>query len=508
MYRPYGTLNLGSFTDSPSLSPMRTLLVANAPSPATADTLYKDVFNSGSSVLFGGRTLVGQALKAYRELNKSTTVDVYVLPAISSPSTATATITFTGTVSVTGVTTVSVGSTYYNKMQFTSEAGDTPTTTASKLVAAITADTNSPVTATSSAGVVTLTSVEGGAQGNNRCIVASTLATGLTITATAFTGGTGTPSLGNLLTAIAGIRYWDIVVPENLPISAISTEMGNRFDINNVVLQGKAIQPVVGSLSSIYNTVYPLNTAHTLYVACKTISTATNQGNTYGEHPYLVAVRFAAIDSLRMVDGADLALVNTTQVAQDLVGGLRLGALPFSNSKVKNMSPIIEFTEAELETLKQAGTITFGNSPNGNLVIIGDTYTPYKTDFFNNPDPAFKTVENVNTSFIVAEYFFKYVQQKGVQKRLDTDDQNNSAGVVTPSLIRAWCEEVYETLSSDDYLLISSSAEAIKEFQDTLTIQIIPALRKVIIDAKVRIVTQFGEFVINLKVQQSKNVEG
>ena len=124
-------------------------------------------------------------------------------------------ITFSGTATVAGKIDLYIG---LQKITTGISVGDTATTVASNLLAAITPMLHYfPFTAVASSGVLTLTAVNGGTLANNVPVTFSISATGVTAALTQTTPGSVDPSIGpytqagTALAAISGARFDKIV---------------------------------------------------------------------------------------------------------------------------------------------------------------------------------------------------------------------------------------------------------------------------------------------------------
>lgn len=107
------------------------------------------------------------------------------------------------------------------RVQIVVQSTDTATVIATNLVAAINAVPEMPVTATNAAGVVTLTCDWKGLTGNDITILVNfggklageTLPTGLTATVVAMSGGAGSPTFTNAISAIQSVEFDYVAMP-------------------------------------------------------------------------------------------------------------------------------------------------------------------------------------------------------------------------------------------------------------------------------------------------------
>ncbi len=173
----------------------------------------------------------------------------------------TATLTFAGTATASGQWTVKIDGRVYTGGIAN---GDTPTTSAAAVVAAISADSRSPVTAGNVAGVVTFTRKSKGVRGNDGSVyltkgsTAETVATGQTATIAGgtamtgggvhFTGGTGTDSLTTVLSVLFPGTYDRIAFAQydTTNAAAIVSQLNTKAG----VLEGRLEHALIGVTGS------------------------------------------------------------------------------------------------------------------------------------------------------------------------------------------------------------------------------------------------------------------
>lgn len=158
--------------------------------------------------LFGAGSVAAGMVEAALAQDDFTDLIVMPLADPSAGAAATATITVTGTATAAGTLALYVAG---RQMQIGVAATDTPTLVAGKIVAAITGDASLPVTAANTAGVVTLTAKNKGETGNQLearvNYFGETLPAGTSYAITAFSGGTGNPSIDDALAALGDGWY-------------------------------------------------------------------------------------------------------------------------------------------------------------------------------------------------------------------------------------------------------------------------------------------------------------
>ncbi|MGN6777572.1 phage tail protein [Rhizobium sp.] len=163
---------------------------------------------------FGLGSIGAEQVASFRKGNKTTPLFVTAVADAAGATKAIGTQTFTGTVPVPTVLRFKIGG---RAIRFTALPEDTPATMATKLAAAVNADTACVVTAAAANGVVTYTARNGGEVGNDINLRVDTkaqpLPSGLTIATTAMAGGTGNPVLQTVLDAIENTWFTKITHP-------------------------------------------------------------------------------------------------------------------------------------------------------------------------------------------------------------------------------------------------------------------------------------------------------
>lgn len=222
--------------------PARTLIVAPRLAAGTGITAGTGALNTPlrltrleEAIAWGGPGGVAHQMAAAFLANNNTGNVSLLLVDEPAGARATATITFSGTVTGSGMFTAVISGT---RVSIPVAAGDTVTAIAARLVAAVTANTNLPVAAANTAGVATLTAKQFGTIGNGLPLSHSPdpgvpLPAGLTVAVTAFTGGTGEASYVPVLTTTLATEWWtDVVFPElsTTMMATLPAELDRRWN--------------------------------------------------------------------------------------------------------------------------------------------------------------------------------------------------------------------------------------------------------------------------------------
>jgi len=172
----------------------------------------------------------------------NTETPIYALAVTESVgANATGTITFTTTAAAAGTARVYVGDLFVDTAI---ASGDTVTTIATNVVASINSQTDWAVTATNTAGVVTVTAKQKGLRGNWLRYSAVILGTGVTTTVTPtaqtfFTGGTTADSNTTALATILSRRYYYIVsaAEDSTQVAALVSQVNTQALPINAIRQ-------------------------------------------------------------------------------------------------------------------------------------------------------------------------------------------------------------------------------------------------------------------------------
>ncbi|MBC3252860.1 phage tail sheath subtilisin-like domain-containing protein [Serratia fonticola] len=164
-----------------------------------------------AATLFGrgsqAHLMVKAAITAYQYLQ------LFVLP-LSDNSVggiaATSTVTLTGNATGAGQNSVWIAGT---RIDVAAANADIPTAMAAKLISAINANKNLPVTAAAAAGVVTLTARNKGTFGNEFGIRVASTVPGVTVATAAGTDGAGDPDVSTALAIIYGSGFNVVINP-------------------------------------------------------------------------------------------------------------------------------------------------------------------------------------------------------------------------------------------------------------------------------------------------------
>lgn len=220
---------------------------------AAANAAYRVTNADQVATLAGANSMAHHAAQAWFSVNKSTPLWVALVSDDGAGVQATATLTITGPASAAGALSIYVGG---RLVRVPVAAADTATAIATAVAAAI-GTANLIVTATSLAGVVTLTCRHKGASGNDLDLRLNyyedeALPAGVAVTPTAFAAGTTAPSLATLFAALEEQTFHIVAHPYNdtATMQAINTELARRWG-PTVQQAGQAITAKPGNFATV-----------------------------------------------------------------------------------------------------------------------------------------------------------------------------------------------------------------------------------------------------------------
>lgn len=388
-------VNLLAGAASPGTAPMRACLLASKGTGVgtiTADTQLVTLAGADDAKTLLGAGVPGHlTAKAIFAEYPLALVDL-VAPAEPAGDAATQTVTFDDTTPVTVSRTVTV-EIAGREIQIVWSAGETDIAAATKLVAAIAAQTNDlPVTAGNGAGslaVVTITFKQKGTIGND-CLLYLTVADGtggsVALGGAALAGGTTESVLTTALSTIAG-REYDIIIPclSNTDVDAASATSGPgrlKTHIQNLDhgFSAKLQQGVIGATGSL---------------------SATKTGaaqHDFGPFEYIFcnAARSLPCEFAGAEAGARLR-DEAIDPAANRIGTLYRAVLYGARDLVANT-----LTEAQVEDALQSGVTPVTYTANGEE-RVSRPITTYFKDTAGNPDDRILDVSRVTGTYAVAK---------------------------------------------------------------------------------------------------------
>jgi phage tail sheath gpL-like len=466
---------------------------------AEAGVVNTDVPRNDADInaLVGEDSHVGMILRAYREINKVTNVDVIPLADAGTSTAATAVIAFSGTATKDASVFVNIVSKSKHRYQLDVSSGDTAATIASKLKASIDADRNLPFTNARTSGSVTCTAANTGTHANDWLLSYEGTIPGVTVALTGWTGGATNPSLTTLWDTIQNIRYQTIIFPAKWDRSKLATLLNARKNVANNVMDGMGFVYDNTSFATVKTTAHDLNSSEVVMMTNEPISSANRYiGPHVPDAPDVIAAKVAAALDLRFEDGAPISDIVATNAPNDQFGGMHTASLPAFNTPIIGVGLPPKGTgytgEEQLE-LEDAGVSVVGVNRTWNNVITGVMVTTWLNDVAGNADDTWKYLEWRRTHGMIREYFQRNCQKEFRQHRMTTGVAVPNFAIIDEPAIRSFCLLLYQELALQ--VITVAGIKARKFFEDNLSVTMFPGQRRISIAAKTPMVSQLGEII-------------
>ena len=414
----------------------RTLIIGQMLTNAVVNPNIPVIESSASNTagIYGAGSMLHNQMTAY--LANDISGEIYLLPLVDGTSmvAATGTITLTTAPSETGVISLYVAG---QRVQITVLNTDTVTSIAAALAAAINAKIALPVTATSAAGVVTLTAKNKGAHGNTIDLRLNYLGSaggevtpaGLGITLGTMTSGAGAPDM-TIALANLGDRTFDFIVTPYTDTTSLDTLKSLLSDSTGRWSYASQLYGhVFGAVSGTYGQL-------------TSVGEARND-----QHATLLGV----------YDSPTPAYVWASAVTGAVAGSLRndpgrpLQTLTISGVLAPPLASRFELTERN--NLLYSGISTF-TVADDNTVQVENLITTYQTNKYGDADDSYLQVETLFLLMFVTRFIRTQVTSKFARMKLAADGTRFAAGsaIVTPNIIRAELISQYKQLEYSGYV--------------------------------------------------------
>jgi phage tail sheath gpL-like len=416
--------------------------LAAAPAPTETPVLVSGP--DQAAALFGGGSMLYDMVATYRLNDPTGELWCVAAAAPAGGAAATATVTFAGTPTASSTVAIYVGAARY---ALPVSSTSTATTLGQALADAVTADPFAAVTATPAAGVVTLTTKTEGE-------IADTLAlgvnlrgirggeytpAGLTVTATAFTGGAGVPDVVASLAALADAEYDYIGVgwSDAATLDAIEDAMNDAAGrwAWSVQLYGHAFTAQAGDLQDLVDYGTTRNDPHTTLMGYPSGSPSP-------------AWRVAA------------ALTAEAAVGLRADPARPLQTLPLIGIVIAPRGS--RFTVGDRQSCLFHGVATL-NASVDDSVHIERSITTYQRNAYGQGDPSWLDVQTPATLQYIVRTLRNAILTKFPRHKLANDGTRFGAGqaIVTPKIIKAELIAQYSALEEQG---IVENMDAFKQF--------------------------------------------
>ncbi|SIP96186.1 phage tail sheath subtilisin-like domain-containing protein [Bosea sp. TND4EK4] len=406
---------------------------------AVAGQLYEITRAEDATVLFGAGSIGQQMVAAFKKVNKTTRFYAIALADNGAGVKATKTMTFTG--SGSGTIPIYIQN---RRVRCAATAAMSVTQLATAAVAAINADADMPVVATSAAGVVTLTAKHAGECGNAidvrlRKFAEEVLPGTIAVAIAAGTAGSGNPDVATLIAALANEWLTDLIMPwdDAANLAALTGELAARYQ----AMGRKDGHAYVGHAGT--------------YGQLGTKGALTNS-------PYLSPIGAKNALSAPWEWASVIAGICAFQLTNDPARQLRGLEL----TGIAGPESVDCFTDTERDLLLRQGISTWNRLADG-TIVIERVITAYKTTSLGAPDTAFLDIMVPKTATRIRYDWATYVTLLYPRHKLADDDSpaaNNNDAVVTPRRMhgswatrcklyerQAWIEDVAETVAQSSF---------------------------------------------------------
>lgn len=371
------------------------------------------IFDAGQAqAAFGQGSMLHRMFQALELNNTATETWALALDDLGAGVTATGTIQFTGAPSAAGTLFLYTGG---RRVPVGVAATDTVNTVATNVAAAVTADSNLPVTAGAVTDTVTFTARHKGVNGNDIDIRVNfrrdeVSPFGLVWVITPMAGGTGNPDITAAFVAIGDEQFEWIINPwtDAANLAALDLEMSSRW------------QPPKD------------NEGHAFSAKIDTVAGHTTFGNSLNS-PHLSILGFEDTPTPPEEIAAAFGAVGAFNLNQDPARPLQ--TLPLRG--VLAPPEASRWTWQERNTLLFDGIGTTRVAQDGR-VLIERAVTTYQVNPFSIADPSYLDITTLATLAFLRRSWRAVILQKFPRSKLADDGTNFGAGqaIVTPGIVR------------------------------------------------------------------------
>lgn len=397
----------------------RALIIGQktAAGTAGANTFVRVSSASQAQTAAGRGSQLHRMAIAWFKSNKTTEVWLGVLADNGAGVLATKTITFTGPATAAGTISLYVGG---ELVQVAVASGDSVTTVAAAVAAAVTANLDLAVSATSAVGVVTTTARNKGTVGQDLDIRVNyqpegeATPAGLTVVIAAATSGITNPSLTALIAAMGDTWYQVIAHPytDATSLTAIEAELHDRFGPMRMI-DGVAITATLGS-QSVMGTLGDTRNSQHSFILSEPGENPITPPSEYAAEAAAVVAFYGSIDPARPFQ--TLALVHTKSPA-----------------------------EADLFTLQERNLLLYDGVSTSKVVAgtvqLERIVSTYQLNSAGGPDESFLDLNTLLTLMYLRYSFRAHMQQAFPRHKLADDGTPVASGqaIVTPMIFKAEC---------------------------------------------------------------------
>jgi phage tail sheath gpL-like len=411
----YSEIDNSQAVSGPQLIPYRRLLIGQKLSAgtATANQLVRVTsIPEGKTLAGAGSQLAGMIEAA---LTQDAFTELWILPVADNGAgvQATGSIAITGSATASGTLNLLIAG---REVEVAVTSGDSATAIGDAIEAAITADTDLPVTAVNTTGTVAITARHKGECGNEITLMVNfydgeETPAGVGVAITDMASGATNPDLSTAIAAIGDewFHIWAIGWTDTATLTDIETELADRFGPLRE-LEGHAFAAANDTLSNLGTLGNARNSPHLTIV-----ESADNPMPAYEKaaETASIAAYYAQIDPARPIQN-----------------------LPYRWCIAPKMAN--RFTMAERNILLYDGIATTKVDAGGTMQVER-LITTYKENSAGASDTSYLDVETLLTLMFIRHDWRDYVKRKYPRHKLASDGTRYGPGqaIVTPSLMKA-----------------------------------------------------------------------
>ncbi|RQM76223.1 phage tail protein [Aeromonas jandaei] len=368
--------------------------------------------------LVGAGSQLAAMVAAYRNVDSFGELWLIDVPEPSAGAAATATITVTGTAISSGVVSLYIAG---KRVQAGVSAADAPTVVAASIKAAIDKDASLPVTASVSAGVVTLTAKWKGLTGNDINLTLNyrgvmggeSLPNGINVVPTVMSGGAGSPDLSAAIASMGDEPFDFIATPwhDSGSLDVLEAEMNDATGRWSWLRQiyGHLYSAKRGTMAELSAFGRARNGQHVTTIGVEPLTAAS---------PYEVAAASCARNAV---------FIRIDPARPTQTGELN-GLLPAPTGK--------RFTISERQVLLTSGIAT--QTASSGVMMVERAITMYQRNKYGAADNSYLDSETLHTSAYVIRRLRTLVTSKYGRHKLANDGTRFGEGqaIVTPAVIK------------------------------------------------------------------------
>lgn len=427
----------------PSIQPYKVALIGQKLSggTATAEEIKQITNITQAQNAFGRGSQLAKMFESWFDNNNSTEVVGIPLDDDGAAVKASGSFDFAGSATESGIVYAYIDG---KLKQVGVSSGDSASTIATAVAAAINADADLPVVAGTNAGTVNIEAKNGGEAGNELDARLNyndneELPAGVTVTVNAFASGAGNPDIDLAIAAVGETQYNIIAHPyaDANNLTKIESELSDRF---GPLTQNDGVSIIAkkGSFATLSTLGDSRNSQHSVIVAATGIPQSSSR----------VAAAIAALVSFH---------------------GQIDPARPFQNLAIDGINVPVEadrFTDNEKNLLLLDSIATLKSGSGGQL-LVQRLVTTYQTNAAGALDISYRDLNTLLTLSYLRFDFRNTILLKYPRHKLADDDTQYDEGqaVVTPKTIRG------EAISKFRQWESAALVEGIDQFKNDLIVE-------------------------------------